>query len=580
MNINSIHSPADIKGKSLEELRQISADLRTALIKKLAVHGGHVGPNLGFLEPTVALHYVFDAPVDKIVYDVSHQTYVHKMLTGRIGAFLDPARYDEVTGYTNPRESEYDLFSIGHTSTAVSLASGLAEARDIQGQSYNVIAVIGDGSLSGGQAFEALDYASTLNSNFIVIVNDNQMSIAPDRGALFANLALLRQTDGKAENNYFKSLGYDYIYVGQGNNLEELIKAFRKVKDSTHPVVVHLNTEKGLGLPVAEEHKEAFHFHGPFNPETGESLHPVESPTYISIFAGYMLDRMKRDPKTVLVNAAVPGAVGFGPAQREQAGRQFVDVGIAEQQAVSMAAGLAKAGCTAVVAEPSTFLQRAYDQLEQDVSINHLPVTLVDFYSGVWGMNDETHLGFLDLPMISNIPYIFTLCPTCVEEYAAMLEFAMEWKQLPVLVRTPGGPVVHRQGDFDIDYYNSGYEIVREGSDVAIIAVGDFLPMALQAADLAAEKGQNVKVINPRYVCKLDEATLDSLKSFRRVITMEDGQTFGGFGEKVAAYLAQYPVKVNVLGLPKDFPDRFVASELLARQGLTPEGVAALALEP
>ncbi len=580
MNINSIHSPADIKGKSFEELRQISADLRTALIKKLAAHGGHVGPNLGFLEPTVALHYVFDAPVDKIVYDVSHQTYVHKMLTGRIGAFLDPARYDEVTGYTNPRESKYDLFSIGHTSTAVSLASGLAEARDIQGQSYNVIAVIGDGSLSGGQAFEALDYASTLNSNFIVVVNDNQMSIAPDRGALFANLALLRQTDGKAENNYFKSLGYDYIYVGQGNNLEELIKAFRKVKDSTHPVVVHLNTEKGLGLPVAEEHKEAFHFHGPFNPETGESLHPVESPTYISIFAGYMLDRMKRDPKTVLVNAAVPGAVGFGPAQREQAGRQFVDVGIAEQQAVSMAAGLAKAGCTAVVAEPSTFLQRAYDQLEQDVSINHLPVTLVDFYSGVWGMNDETHLGFLDLPMISNIPYIFTLCPTCVEEYVAMLEFAMEWKQLPVLVRTSGGPVVHRQGDFDIDYYNSGYEIVREGSDVAIIAVGDFLPMALQAADLAAEKGQNVKVINPRYVCKLDEATLDSLKSFRRVITMEDGQAFGGFGEKVAAYLAQYPVKVNVLGLPKDFPDRFVASELLARQGLTPEGVAALALEP
>lgn len=580
MNIADITTPADIKGKSTDELRQISADLRSALIKKLAAHGGHVGPNLGFLEPTLALHYVFDAPTDKIVFDVSHQTYVHKMLTGRIEAFIDPDKYNDVSGYTNPDESEYDLFSLGHTSTAVSLASGLAEARDILGEKYNVVVVIGDGSLSGGQAFEGLDYASTLGSNFIVVVNDNQMSIAPNHGALYTNLSLLRQTAGKADNNYFKSLGYDYIYVAQGNNLDELIKAFREVKDSTHPVVVHLNTEKGLGLPVAEEYKEAFHYHGPFNPDTGESLHPAKNPTYISIFADYMLDRMKRDPKTVLLNAAVPGAIGFGPAEREQAGRQFIDVGIAEQQAVSMAAGMAKAGCTAVVAEPSTFLQRAYDQLEQDVSINHLPVALVDFYSGVWGMNDETHLGFLDLPMVSNIPYIFTLCPTCAEEYVAMLEYAMEWKHLPVLVRTPGGRVVNRQGDFNIDYFNSGYEIVREGADVAVIAVGDFLPMALQAADIAAEKGLAVKVINPRYVCKLDEATLDSLKSFRRVITMEDGQTFGGFGEKVAAYLAQYPVKVNVLGLPKDFPDRYVASELLARQGLTPDAVAALALEP
>lgn len=580
MNIADIHSPADIKGKSIDELQQISSDLRTALIKKLSAHGGHVGPNLGFLEPTVALHYVFDAPEDKIVFDVSHQTYVHKMLTGRIEAFLDPAKYDDVTGFTNPRESEYDLFSIGHTSTGVSLASGIAKARNIQGEHYNVVAVIGDGSLSGGQAFEALDYASTLDSNFIVVVNDNQMAIAPNNGGLYDNLALLRHTDGKAENNYFKSMGYEYIYVGQGNNLEALIAAFRQVKDSTRPVVVHLNTEKGLGLPVAEEHKEAFHFHAPFNPANGEALHPSTAPNYISIFTNYMLDRMKRDPKTVLVNAAVPGAIGFGPAEREQAGSQFVDVGIAEQQAVSMASGLAKAGCTAVVAEPVTFLQRAYDQLEQDVSINHMPVAIVDFYSGVWGMNDETHLGFLDIPMVSNIPYIFTLCPTCAEEYVAMLEYAMEWKKLPVLVRTPGGHVVHRQGDFDVDYFNSSYEIVREGSEVAIIAVGDFLPMALQAADIAAEKGLTVKVINPRYVCKLDEATLDTLKSYRRVITMEDGQIFGGFGEKVASYLAEYPVRVNVLGLPKDFPDRFVASELLAKQGLTPEAIAALALQP
>lgn len=578
MNIADIHSPADFKKMSLDELQKLSSDLRSALIKKLAAHGGHVGPNLGFLEPTVALHVVFDAPKDKIVFDVSHQTYVHKMLTGRVRAFIDPAKYDDVSGYTNPKESDYDLFSLGHTSTAVSLASGLAVARDLNGEMFNIVAVIGDGSLSGGLAFEGLDFASTLKSNFIVVVNDNQMAIAPDNGALYDNLALLRQTKGAAENNFFKAFGYDYIYVDRGNNLDDLIAAFHSVKDSKRPVVVHLNTQKGLGLPVAEEYKERFHFSAPFDPATGKLTHPSAAPSYLGIFTQFMLGRMKRDPKTVLVNAAVPGAIGFGPAQREQAGRQFVDVGIAEQEAVSMAAGLAKGGCTAVVGEPATFIQRAYDQIEQDVCINGLPVVFVDFYTGVWGMNDETHLGFLDLPMINNIPEMFTLCPTCAEEYEAMLEYAMSWKQKPVLVRTPSGPVVNRPGDYSIDYFTAGYEIVREGSDVAIIAVGDFLPMALQAADIAAEKGLKIKVINPRYVSKLDEKTLDTLKGFSRVITLEDGQAFGGFGQNVAAYLAQYAVRVNVLGLPKALPDRYDAAELLKQQGLTPDAIAALAL--
>ncbi|MBP2690834.1 MAG: 1-deoxy-D-xylulose-5-phosphate synthase [Muribaculaceae bacterium] len=578
MNITDIHSPADIKGKSLAELQQICAELRKVLIKKLAAHGGHVGPNLGFLEPTVALHYVFDAPKDKIVFDVSHQTYVHKMLTGRIEAFVDPAKYDDVTGYTNPAESEYDLFSIGHTSTSISLASGLARARDLSGEKYNVVAVIGDGSLSGGQAFEGLDMASTEGTNFIVVVNDNQMSIAPNHGALYENLALLRETEGKAENNFFKSLGYDYIYVGQGNSLEALIAAFSKVKDSERPVVVHLNTVKGLGLPVAEEHKERFHFHGPFNPESGESTVADSGPDYIDIFANYMLDRMQRDPKTVLLTAGVPGAIGFGPSQREQAGRQFIDVGIAEEQAVAMASGLAKGGFNAVVGEPATFIQRAYDQLEQDVCINGMPVAFVDFYGGVWGMNDETHLGFLDIAMFSNIPTFLTLCPTCAEEYVAMLEYAISQKSQPVLVRTPGGRLVHRDGDFDFDYSKCSYETVREGAEVAIIGVGDFLPMALEAADIAAKKGLAVKVINPRNVSNLDENSLNELKSFRLVITLEDNQVDGGYGQKVAAYLAQFGVKVNVLGLPKALLDRYKAKELLEQHGLTPENIADIAV--
>lgn len=580
MNIADIKSPADIKDKSVAELTQISGDLRKALIAKLAAHGGHVGPNLGFLEATVALHYVFDAPNDRIVFDVSHQTYVHKMLTGRIAAFLDPAKYDDVTGFTDPDESEYDLFEIGHTSTSVSLASGLAKARDLKGEDFNVVAVIGDGSLSGGQAFEGLDYASVAKSNLIVVVNDNQMSIAPNEGSLYDNLALLRQSNGTAEPNYFKALGYDYIYVANGNRLEDLIAAFRKVKDTDHPVVVHLNTEKGMGLPVAEEHKEAFHFHAPFNVETGESLAKAPAVSYLGLFAQYMLQRMKSDPLTVTLTAGVPGAVGFGPAERREAGRQFVDVGIAEEQAVAMASGLAKEGCSPVIAEPSTFIQRAYDQLSQDVTINRQPVTLVTFYGGVWGMNDVTHLGFFDVPMISNIPGWLFLVPTCAEEYLAMLEWAINQKQTPVVVKTPTGAVVNRAGDFSVDYASVGYETVRDGEDVALIAAGDFLPLALDAAKAVAARGLNPKVINPRYVSKIDPAALDALAGFRKVITLEDNSVDGGMGQKIAAYLSELPVKVKVMGLPKEFVDRFNAGELLRKQGLTPEALAEIIEKP
>lgn len=580
MNIAAIKSPADIKDKSVAELTQISNDLRKALIAKLAAHGGHVGPNLGFLEATVALHYVFDAPNDRIVFDVSHQTYVHKMLTGRIAAFLDPAKYDDVTGFTDPDESEYDLFEIGHTSTSVSLASGLAKARDLKGEDFNVVAVIGDGSLSGGQAFEGLDYASVAKTNLIVVVNDNQMSIAPNEGSLYDNLTLLRQSNGTAEPNYFKALGYDYIYVANGNRLEDLIAAFRKVKDTDHPVVVHLNTEKGMGLPVAEEHKEAFHFHAPFNVETGEALAKAPAVSYLGLFAQYMLQRMKSDPLTVTLTAGVPGAVGFGPAERREAGRQFVDVGIAEEQAVAMASGLAKEGCSPVIAEPSTFIQRAYDQLSQDVAINRQPVTLVTFYGGVWGMTDVTHLGFFDVPMISNIPGWLFLVPTCAEEYLAMLEWAINQKQTPVVVKTPTGAVVNRAGDFSVNYASVGYETVRDGEDVALIAAGDFLPLALDAAKAVAARGLNPKVINPRYVSKIDPADLDALAGFRKVITLEDNSVDGGMGQKIAAYLSELPVKVKVMGLPKEFVDRFNAGELLRKQGLTPEALAEIIEKP
>lgn len=577
MNIADIHSPADLKGKSIDELTQIASDLRKALVTKLARHGGHVGPNLGFLEATIALHYVFDAPHDRIVYDVSHQTYVHKMLTGRIDAFLDPARYDDVTGYTNPHESPFDLFSIGHTSTSVSLASGIAKARDLRHEHYNVVAVIGDGSLTGGQAFEGLDYASMAGTNFIVVVNDNQMSIAPDHSALTDNLTALRLSDGKAPDNYFKALGYKYIYVKNGNNLEDLIEAFRQVKGINSPIVLHLNTEKGMGLPVAEEYKEKFHYTGPFDPMTGALADKSPTTSYTGIFADFAMQKMKADRNVVTITAAVPGAIGFGPARRDEAGEQFIDTGIAEEQAVSMAAGLAKEGISPIVAEPATFMQRAYDQLSQDVAINGLAATFVTFYTGIWGMSDATHLGFFDVPMISDIPGILFLAPTCAEEYVAMLDWAVEQKDTPVVVRTPGGAVVNRDGDFAVDYAHVGYEMVRPGKEVAIIAAGAFLGIALEAAEKMVAVGLEPMVINPRYMSRLDTDTLDSLRDFRLVITLEDNSIDGGLGQKIAAYLGDAPAAVKCLGLPKAFPDRYNAATLLHSQGLTPRAIAAMA---
>lgn len=579
LDITDIKSPADIRSLSLDRLYTLAAQLRAPLIRKLAAHGGHVGPNLGFLEATIALHYVFNTPEDKIVFDVSHQTYVHKMLTGRIKAFLDPADYDDVTGYTQPTESPYDLFGVGHTSTSVALAAGLAKARDLKGGKERVVAVIGDGSLSGGEAFEGLDYGATLGSNFIVVVNDNQMSIAPNHGGLYSNLKLLRDTNGTAECNYFRTMGYKYLYVEYGNDLRSLIKAFREVRDSDVPVVVHINTTKGEGLPVAEREKEKFHFSAPFDPETGALLHPAGGESYIEIFARHMLARMDGDPLVCVLTAGTPGTIGFTPDRRDAAGKQFIDVGIAEQQAVATASGLAKGGARPVFGVCSTFLQRAYDQLSQDVAINGMPVTFVTFYGGVWGMNDETHLGFFDVPMITDIPGIIFLAPANAEEYISMLNWAIDRTEGPVVVRTPSGPVMHADDPVQTDWSDTRYEIVEqgEGKKMAIIAAGDFLGIGREAAALLRDKGILPTLINPRILSSIDTETLDSLKDYDLLVTLEDNSIDGGMGQKIAAYLGEAHVKVRCLGLPKAFPDRYDAAGLLESCGLTPRQIAALA---
>lgn len=572
IDLKSIHSPEDIKNLTLEELKDLSEELRANLMKKLSAHGGYVGPNLGVVEATVALHYVFDAPKDKIVFDVSHQSYVHKMLTGRIEAFINPAHYDDVTGYTCPRESEYDLFEIGHTSTSIALAAGLAKSRDLEGGKENVVAFIGDASLGGGEALEALDFAPTLGSNFIVILNDNQMSIAENHGALYDHLAELRKTNGTAANNIFRALGYQYIYVEEGNDLQALIRAFKAARDTDHAVLVHINTVKGEGLPVAEAHKEEFHYAGPFNLKTGAPLVADESEDYGEIFARHLLIRMQDDPKVVTITAGTPGAIAFTPERRVEAGRQFVDVGICEQAATALCAGLAEGGCRPVFGVMATFIQRSYDQLSQDIAINNLPAVIVDFAGGVWGIPDMTHLGFFDIAMISNIPEFVFLAPVSAEEYLSMLDWAIEQTDHPVLLRTPGGPVVHSDRPVDVDFFR--YDVVEEGEQIAIIGAGSFFGIASEAASIIRKQGLNPTLINPRNLSQLDEECLDTLKGYKTVVTLEDGILDGGFGQKVAAYLGDSPVRVITLGLKKEFLDRYDAAEVLKANGLTPEQVA------
>ncbi len=586
IDLDSIHSPADIRSMSIEQLTQLAAEMRTALMRKLSAHGGHVGPNLGMVEAIIALHYVFDTPADKIVFDVSHQTYPHKMLTGRMQAFTDPAHYNDVTGYTAPLENpDYDLFSMGHTSSSLALASGLAKARDLRGGHENVVAVIGDASLGGGEAFEGLNYGATLGTNFIVVVNDNDMSIAENHGGIYADLRLLRNTNGTAEPNLFRSFGYSYRYVHYGNNLRSLIDAFKAVKDIDHPVVVHINTMKGLGLPVAEANKEKFHFSGPFDLKTGASLNEApagqQEEDYTDIFANHILDLMATNRDIAVLTAGTPGAVGFPPERRREAGRRFIDVGIAEQMAVGMTAGLAKAGIRPVFPVVSTFLQRAYDQLSQDVSINRQPAVFEIFHTGVFGMNDETHLGFFDIAMISNIPGINFLAPTCRQELIAMTDWAIRQTDQPVVVRVPGGDVVDDPScPVADDYSKPVYSITRQGKDIALIGAGNFYYRMLEAADILKEKGYEPTVINPRCLSALDTDTLDKLRDYQIVITAEDGIVDGGFGQKVAAYLGEAPVKVLTLGLPKEFPNRYSAADLISKCGLEPAQIAQAAIAP
>ena len=575
MYLEKINGPADVKKLNIGQLNILADEVRHFLIEKLSNYGGHVGPNLGMVEATVALHYVFNSPIDKIVFDVSHQSYAHKILTGRKQAFMDSSHYSDVTGYSEPSESEHDHFVIGHTSTSVSLACGLAKGRDLTGGKENIIAVIGDGSLSGGEAFEGLDVAgSELRSNFIVIVNDNQMSIAENHGGLYKNLQLLRDTDGKAENNIFKALGLDYLYVAEGNDIASLIDAFRKVKDIDRPVVVHINTLKGKGLKYAEEDKEKWHYEAPFNIETGESKFNSDEADYGDLTARYLLDKMPSNPGLVAITSGTPSVFGFSKPLREQAGRQFLDVGIAEETAVAMSSGIAKQGGKPVWGVYSTFIQRTYDQLSQDLCINDNPALMLVFWGGIEGMNDVTHTCFYDISLLANIPNLIYLAPSCREEYFAMLDWAIAYREHPVAIRVPLGGVISR-ADVEaegVDWSIPAYEITRKGSRVAILGLGNYHQLGEKVCSLLESQGTEATLINPRIITSLDKEILDALKSDHElVVTLEDGQIDGGWGEKVARYYGDSDMKVLVRGQRKQFEDHYVVEELLKENRLTPE---------
>ena len=577
MYIEKINQPTDVKNLNSEQLHILSDEMRQALLQKLSKHGGHFGPNLGMVEAAIALHYVFNSPTDKIVYDVSHQSYPHKMLTGRKDAFLYEDKYDDVSGYSNPDESDHDFFTIGHTSTSVSLACGLAKGRDLKGDKENIIAVIGDGSLSGGEALEGLDFASELNSNLIIVVNDNDMSIAENHGGLYKNLKQLRDTDGKSECNLFKSMGLDYVFVKDGNDIDSLITAFEQVKDSTYPVVVHICTQKGKGYKIAEENKENWHYCGPFNLETGKSdMSQDGGEDYSSMTADILLKKMKEDKTVVGITSATPTVFGFTEDKRKEAGSQFVDVGIAEETAVALASGIAKSGGKPVYGVYSTFIQRTYDQLSQDLCINNNPATILVYLASVYGMNDVTHLGIYDIPMMSNIPNLVYLAPTTKEEYLAMLDWSIEQNDHPVAIRVPISVVSDgKKVTKDFSKLNE-YEVTQNGSKIAIVALGSFYSVGAKTAEIIENKtGVKPTLINPIYITGTDDKLLEQLKENHDiVITVEDGVLDGGFGEKIARFYGNSDIKVLNYGLKKEFLDRYNPEEIVKANRLTPEQIA------
>ena len=580
MYIENINSPADMKGLTVDQLKVLATEVRNGILNRVSVHGGHVGPNLGITETTVAMHYVFNSPVDKFIFDVSHQSYPHKMLTGRQDGCLDSTKMDHISGYSSPLESPaYDNFEVGHTSTSIALASGMMKARDILHENYNIVAVIGDGSLSGGEAFEGLDTVAEIGTGIIIVVNDNEMSIAENHGGLYRNLKILRETNGKAELNYFKAFGYEYHYLEEGNDVAKLIDLFKSVKDTKVPVVLHIHTEKGHGYKPATEDKEKWHWCMPFDIKTGKLKQPFEGEDYSELMGEYFMNKIKEDPKVVLIAAATPTSFGFNKQRREKAGKQYIDVGIAEEEGVALASGMAKGGAHPVFSTYATFLQRTYDQLAQDLAVNGNPAVINVIGASVYGMNDFTHICFFDIAMLSHIPNLVYLAPTTWEEWKTMEDWAIAQEKYSVAIRVPAMAVQHdKETKYDTDYSDlNKFSVTKKGQKVAIIAAGDFYQKGQEIVEaLKANEKIDATLINPRYLSGIDEKVLHDLEfSHQIVVTLEDGTLDGGFGERIARFYGSSQMKVLNFGVKKQLYDRYDVNQLLKDNNLTNEQILA-----
>ena len=576
--LETINAPADIRDYTADQRRILAQEMRDALIERTSLIGGHIGPNLGIIEATIALHTVFDSPRDKIVFDVSHQCYPHKMLTGRVGAYTRPAEYNDVSGFTNTDESVHDLFNIGHTSTGISLAAGLAKARNLAGGTENVVVIIGDGAMSGGEALEGLNVIGEMGTNFIIVFNDNDQSISENHGGMYAKFKELRETNGAAEDNLFRALGLRYRYVADGHDTEELIRVLSEEKDSTSPIVIHIHTTKGKGLAYAEEDPEGWHRHAPFHMETGIAKKEPHPDPYAVATVDFVLETARQNPNFVYLSAGIVGGINLTPAERAQLGSQYFDVGIAEEHAVAMASGLAKAGARPIFGTYSTFFQRVYDQMSQDVAINRSPAVFLATGTSLYRSTDVTHLGFYDISIFSNIPNLVYLAPTSIAEHIAVLRWAVEQTEHPVMIRMPFTGYEESPYPVRTDYSDLNKSIVvTEGRDVALIGVGNFAALASAAAEELAHEGIHATVINPLYLSGLDEQLLDRLsEKHSLILTVEDGILPGGFGQKVAAYCARRGgVRVLNYGLPKAFFNRYNPDELARRYHLTAPQVAA-----
>lgn len=615
-----INSPADLRTLSIPQLTDLAAEIRRFLVESVSKTGGHLGPGLGTVELAIAIHYVFDTPRDRVVWDVGHQAYPHKILTGRRDRFDTLRKLGGISGFLKRSESEYDVFGAGHASTAVSAALGIATARDFAGESYRVLAVVGDGSMTGGMAYEGMNNAGLLRKDMTVILNDNNMSISPNVWALSKHFTeiIAHPSYNKLKRNVweftghfdqfgdrvrqlvarmqegvkviitpgmlFEALGFRYFGPMNGHNLPKLIRLFQYVKEMKGPLLLHITTEKGKGYRPAEEDEEKLHGVNPFDVETGKSnSKPSSSPTYTAVFGDAICSLARKDRRIVGITAAMAAGTGLDRLQEEFPDR-FFDVGIAEQHAVTFAAGLAVEGYIPVAAIYSTFLQRGFDQVIHDVALQHLHVVFALDRAGLVGADGPTHHGTFDLSYLRCIPGIVLMAPKDENELRDMLATAIAYTGGPVAIRYPRGSGTGAPLREDFREIPIGAaEVLREGADGAIIAIGNMVQPSLQAAETLAAQGLSLAVVNARFAKPLDEETMARLAArFSKFITVEDNVVVGGFGSGVVEWLQAHghdDVHVRVHGIPDSFIEQGSPQELYHMLKLDAEGIAGVVKE-